>query len=297
MAINIVCTSKPCDGLLFYSYEYCSYLNSRNIDANLIIIPHRKFEESDYSRTISSKYIHNKNIIFNSYQPKPNDVTLIMGRSMMTLAYLDFFSYSREQQLTLQKLFKEKVIAVYSENHPIEYQHALDLFRPRQITDLCDQEVYTNGTGEHFEKRINFEIYKKPQTEIKFEYLFLGTNKKYYETIQKYLWLYPDHGILSYNDEYIDAQNNNVIVPIDNLIGSFNTFVYTKSTFDPAPRIIQECKYFGKKMIYSRDPSIQDGGSVYWKRDIQPPNIKPILEASKKMKTGWVQNMVQMVRG
>jgi hypothetical protein len=64
----------------------------------------------------------------------------------------------------------------------------------------------------------------------------------------------------------------------------FETYVYTKDTFDPAPRIFQECKYFGKEVIYLRDPAIVDGGSVYWKREITKPNVAPILTAIKKFK-------------
>ena len=59
----------------------------------------------------------------------------------------------------------------------------------------------------------------------------------------------------------------------------FETYVYTKETFDPAPRIFQECKYNGKDIIYLRDKTIVDGGSVYWGRDIQQPDISPIVEA------------------
>ena len=63
----------------------------------------------------------------------------------------------------------------------------------------------------------------------------------------------------------------------------FETYVYTKETFDPAPRIFQECKYYGKDVIYRRDKTIQDGGSVYWKRDINKPNIQPIVTAMEKL--------------
>ena len=62
-------------------------------------------------------------------------------------------------------------------------------------------------------------------------------------------------------------------------MGMFETYVYTKNTFDPAPRIFQECKYFNKEVIYLRDTTIVDGGSVYWKRDIKDPDIMPILKA------------------
>jgi hypothetical protein len=48
--VNIVCTSKPGDGLLRYSYEHCCYLNSLDlgINASLIIIPNKDFTQEDY---------------------------------------------------------------------------------------------------------------------------------------------------------------------------------------------------------------------------------------------------------
>jgi len=282
--LNIVVTSKPADGLLYYSYEYCSYLRGLGIDARVVVICHRNFSKDFYINAISNKYIHCKNIEFDSYQPGPNDITLIMGRSMMTLAWQSFRDYRVDQQDTLRRLFSKKVIAVYSENHPTDYPKAVEFFSPNKIIDLCDTEVYPNGVGEYFEKTINFEIYKPHANDIQFKYLFLGTNKKYYETVQKVIGDYSDHGILTYNEDYIDIRNNNVFAPVENLMGMFETYVYTKDTFDPAPRIFQECKYFGKEVIYLRDASIVDGGSVYWKRDIKQPDVTPILNAIEKFK-------------
>ena len=283
MKINILCTSKPVDGLFYYSYEYCTLLNSLGIESKLIVICHNKFSTKDYLDTIRNKYIHCKNIEFDLYHSERSNVTLIMGRSMMTLAWQNFRNYRPEQQESLRQLFSKTVIAVYSENHPVDYFKAVKFFSPNQIIDLCDTEVYPNGVGEHFEKTINFEIYRPHIDNVKFEYLFLGTNKKYYETVQKVIGNYPDHGILTYNEDYIDIRNNNVFAPVENLMGMFETYVYTKDTFDPAPRIFQECKYFGKEVIYLRDASIVDGGSVYRKRDIKQPDVTPILNAIEKL--------------
>ena len=80
--VNIVCTSKPGDGLLHYSYEYCCFLNDLGINAKLIIIPNKKHTEQDYIDAINECYIKCENIIFNSYDPRSDDITLIMGRSM-----------------------------------------------------------------------------------------------------------------------------------------------------------------------------------------------------------------------
>lgn len=283
MNLNIVCTSKPVDGLLFYSYEYCSYLKQQGIDTQLIIICHRNFTSTDYEETLLSKYVNCDNIVFDNIVPDPDGITLVMGRSMITLAWQDFENYRVEQQRSLRKLFGGRLISVYSENHPEEYPKAIDFFNPRQIIDLCDTEVYPNGVGEHFEKRINFDIYRPYQDDFQFKYLFLGTNDKYYATAEKYVAYYPDHGILTYPADYVNIKNNNVFVPVTNLMGMFDTYVYTKATFDPAPRILQECKYYGKNLIYARDNEIVDGGSVYWNREVQHPDITPILKAIEKI--------------
>jgi hypothetical protein len=277
--LNVVCTSKPCDGLLYYSYEYCSYLNSIGIKTQLIIIPHPGFNQEDYFNSITSKYISYQNVTFDP--DRWSNTTLIMGRSMLTIGYLNRNRYSMEQLLLLHLLFKDTIVAVYSENHPIEYENALEYFCPYEVIDICDYDVYPNGVGEHFEKRINFDIYRPILNDIQFKYLFNGTNKKYYDAIQKVIKNYKSHGILVYDIAAIDIMNNNIIIPIDNLLGIFETYVYTKPTFDPAPRIIQECKYFNKNIEYVRDKNILDGGSVYFKRDVLNIDINPILKVIK----------------
>jgi hypothetical protein len=282
--INITCTSKPVDGLLYYSYEYCSYLNSLGIKSTLIIICHRNFSQEEYIASLTSKYICFENVIFDNYSPNYDDVTLIMGRSMLTLAFLDFRSYNNEQQTSLKKLFSEDLISVYSENHPTKYPLAINFFSPKRIIDLCDTDVYPCGIGDHFEKRINFSIYKVWPDNIKFKYLFLGTNSAYYKSVEKIINNYDDYGILTYNDNYINSNYNNVFVPVVNLMSIFDTYVYTKDTFDPAPRLIQECKFYGKSIIYARDSLLTDGGSVYTHRNVQPPDVSPILQAIEKLK-------------
>ena len=281
--INIVVSSKPVDGLFYYSYEYCTMLNENNIDARVVVICHRKFARDDYLDVIKNKYIHCKNIVFEDITINKNDVTFILGRSMLTLAWQDFDQYTEKQKNILRELFGAKLISVYSENHPTKYPLAVNFFQPAHIVDLCDTEVYLKGVGKHFEKTINFAIYKPHTDNIKFKHLFLGTNERYYQTVEKVIKDYPDHGILTYNEDYVNKDNNNVFVPVDNIMSMFDTYVYTKDTFDPAPRIFQECKYFGKQVIYLRDKSIHDGGSVYWHRKINKPNIGPIIEAVKEL--------------
>jgi len=282
--INIVVTSKPVDGLLYYSYEYCDMLNKAGYSAQVVVITHRNFTKKDYLDSISNKYIHCQNIIIDDYVPALNDITLIMGRSMMTLSWQNFNDYTDVQKRILYRVFDGNVISVYSENHVDGYPKAVKFYNPKQIVDLCDTEVYPNGVGVHFEKTINFSIYKPHTDNIQFKYLFLGTNDKYYASVEKVIDQYPDHGVLTYDENYVNIKNNNVFVPVENLMSMFETYVYTKETFDPAPRIFQECKYYGKDVIYERRDPGTDGGTIYWKRDIKKPNIDTIVQAMEQLK-------------
>jgi len=267
--INIVCTSKPGDGLLCYSYEHCCYLNSIGIASQVVIITHRKFKEQDYLDMLEEKYVYVGNdVIFDHYTPMPNDITLIMGRSMMTLPFKDKNDYSYNQLLTMHLLFSKKLIAVYSENQHDLWQPALEYFKNTKVINLCDYEVYPDGEGQYFEKMINFSIYKPVVDDIQFDYLFLGTNDVYYSEISKHIDKYKSHGVLTYNEKYIIMDYNNIFAPVKNLLGLFKTYVYTKTYFDPAPRLIQECKWLGKEVIYLRDKNIKDGGPVYMNRPV-----------------------------
>ena len=191
-----------------------------------------------------------------------------MGISQLTLAYLNKRNYDSEQLLTLHLLFSGDLISVYSENHPKEYPIALQHFKPKKVIDLCDHDVYVNGIGDQFEKIINYSIYKPIKEDIQYKYLFLGTNEIYYREVEKHIHNYPDHGIITYNDKFVNPKLNNLMVPIKNILGKFETYVYTKPNFDPAPRLFNEFRWLKKEVIYLRDKYKQDGGTVYWNRPV-----------------------------
>ena len=174
--INIVCTSKPGDGLLRYSYEHNCALNSLGIKTQLVIIPNPKHTKEEYIKSIRNQYKNYKNVVFDC-TPNSEDITLVLGRSMITLAYKDIKNYTMDQKLSLHLLFGNKIIAVYSENHPKEYPLALEYFKPNKVFDLCDFDVYPNGEGIQYEKIINFDLYKPVKNEIQYKHLFLGTNE------------------------------------------------------------------------------------------------------------------------
>jgi len=286
--VNIICTSKPGDGLLHYSYEHCCFLNDLGINAKLIIVRDPRFSQQTYINAINECYTKYENVVFDFYTPTTNDITLIMGRSQLTLAYLNKRNYDNDQLLTLHLLFSGDLISVYSENHPKEYPIALQHFKPKKVIDLCDHDVYVNGVGEQFEKIINYSIYKPIKEDIQYKYLFLGTNEIYYREVEKHIHNYPDHGIITYNDRFINPKLNNLMVPIKNILGKFDTYVYTKPNFDPAPRLFVEFKWLGKNVDYVRDKNKKDGGMVYWNRpvpskDIFKNNINILIELIRKV--------------
>ena len=273
MKINLLCTAKPCDGLFYYSYEYTQYLNMSGIKTDMIIVTHPSFDSQDYINSINLKYTSFKNVIFNDFNNTEN--TLVMGRSMLTLPFISRKLYTEDQLLILHLLFKDKVIAVYSENHKIEYQNALKYFDTKQVIDLCDYDVYPTGKGKHFEKKIFFDIHKPIIEDYKFEYLFNGTNKEYYNAAKSLINKYESHGIIIYNIKNCDSALNNITVPVKNLLGMFNKYIYTKNIIDPAPRLIQECKYYNKEIVFKAS---NRGAKVYKNRIIKTPNIQPIID-------------------
>ena len=286
--MNIVCTGKPGDGLLRYSYEHCCYLNKLGIKSCVIIIPHPDFTKEDYTKSLKDQYKTYENVVFDDYTPASSEITFVLGRSMITLPYLDRHKYTQNQLLTLRLLFKNNIVAVYSENHPKDYPLALEYFKPKRVYDLCDHDVYPNGVGIQYEKIINFDEYKPIVNDIQYKHLFLGTNEIYYKEIEKHIDKYPDHGIVTYNKKWINPKLNNLFAPIKNILGKFETYVYTKPNFDPAPRLFVEFKWLGKNVEYVRDKNIQDGGMVYWNRpkptkEIYLKNINILVELIKKL--------------
>ena len=238
---------------------------------------------------LNDKYASVNDVQFNDIDPKEDDITMIMGRSQLSLAYMTWKDYNSTQKLSLFKLFGNKLISVYSDNHPKEYPMALDYFKPKHVYDLCDTEVYPNGKGEHFEKTINFEIYKNtsqtPNDSEIMEYLFLGTNDIYYDAVDKCIDKYNDskdggHAVLVYKDQPLDdhvyfrqqqgkIKTNHIFAPYPDLLRKFNTYVYTKPNFDPAPRLMIEFMWAGRKVIYERDENLKDGGYIYYKRGVK----------------------------
>ena len=80
---------------------------------------------------------------------------------------------------------------------------------------------------------------------------------------------------------------NNIFAPVENLLGLFKSYVYTKTYFYQAPIFIQEFKWLGKEVIYLRDKNIKDGGPVYMKRPVP----------TKQMYSDNINILVELIKG
>ena len=118
MGLIIACTARPCDGLFYYSYEYASHMN-----VPLVVIPHPDFTEHDYLLSMC-KYTNWHKPQF-EYIADPGDTVMVLGRSCITLPWMDLHRYTEQQILSLKDLFGGNIIPVYSENHPTKYYEAL----------------------------------------------------------------------------------------------------------------------------------------------------------------------------
>ena len=111
--INIVVTSKPVDGLLHYSYEYCCLLNDNNIPARVVIIPRGNYKHANYIESLHKKYTYVKYVEDANYWPESDDISMILGRSMISIPYKEQNQYDIDTLLLLHQLFNNKLISVY----------------------------------------------------------------------------------------------------------------------------------------------------------------------------------------
>jgi len=263
--INLIYTSRPHDGLFYYSYEYGVYLSQLGYDVRLVIYPNFGHSRSEYLDAIQYKYKIIKAPVFGDRITddfiKDTRVNILMGRSLL------LFAKNVEQQYpNIKKLLSNNMILVYNNNHDTNTQQKMvEHFSPKTLINLCDHDVYIEKIGKHFQKSIYPDIYSEHYDHPQFEYIMNGSNERYYKKARNVLHKYPDARILTYKKHF----DNDLQMPVKNLFGLFCTYVYTKDYFDPAPRMLQESSYFKKNIIFDRNSSIRDGGYVYYNRHLR----------------------------
>lgn len=273
--INIVFASDYFDGLFFYSYEHFRFLEDNGFDVKFHIFLRPVHTKNDFLNMLLGKYsdVSLDNIHFydnNSSINTFHGINFMLGESHLYHTYnrCQNASNSMHLKINLKMLMHLPIVIIHNENRPEIYPVAIKYFDPDQVFYLNDYDIYPNGYGQQYMKRINFDIYLPQKDEIEFTHLFNGSNDQYYESALKVIDEYPDSRVLVshiHDDKYRDKQ---ILIPVEKLMNKFEKFVYTKDFFDPAPRIIQECFHYGKEVIYRRNLDIADGGSVYYQRGL-----------------------------
>jgi len=137
----------------------------------------------------------------------------------------------------------DRCFGIFEPYKHITYKKKLyfDIFKPIKypVRNCCLINMATHH------KCLSADKLKEVMAEFDLEYLIYTQENNYFK--------------------YIDLISDNVEVqmaPIKNYLDQFNTFMYFQSIRgqDPSPRILPECVYYGKQIIfYDWDKTIKDG--------------------------------------
>jgi len=144
-----------------------------------------------------------------------------------------------------------------------------DILKLKNYIVLEDQRVYekyglsTNGI--HYVKKINFKYFKSiKNVEQNKTLIYINSN----------LRKMPDN-ILKEKDKYLvitgDTQldESYLKAPVFDLFEKFSTFLYTETTrkFDCSPRLIAECKFYNKEVLFNfnKEDYFKIDSGLYWR--------------------------------
>ena len=157
----------------------------------------------------------------------------------------------------------------------------------KNVTLLQDERVYNdqdNKISINYKKKIKFNIFKdikKPLTEAALLYITSNCRKLCDDSIidiiaqykfDKYVILSNDK---NYKKRFKPFKNIDFpVMPVKNIFERFNTYIYTptEDNFDCSPRVIAECSFYNKNVLYHDidDNYLEiDTGLKYRKYDIE----------------------------
>jgi len=216
-----------------------------------------------------------KEIMYNAWEDKynlPKDYKkyIIFSQKKIILSknILIFTGGLYDNYLQNYKLIYKKLILMRCE--PTFNYNKLSL---KKYIVLEDNRVYSKYNlsinGIHYIKKIYFKRYKKINSTSAKILIYINSNlrkipKNILKEKEKYLIITGDS---QPDKSYLKA-------PIKNLFEKFGIFLYTETTrrFDCSPRLIAECKFYNKKIIFNFniiDYFKTDSGLKYRWYDIQ----------------------------
>lgn len=267
-----------CSGSFYDSFEYFCMLRKKYKTCLIIILNE---PESDIWKAIDDKYevdlddLKRDIIII----PKWNNSKIIKVR----LKVLFSPSMSAIAQMYEYGILIPHKMVITSQEVPYDNPHVVKAFTGKSyvynIWMLRDDRVfpifprYMNRT---YRQTINFDIFKTLSYPVDDACLInVCTDHKCYpvgelkEIMQQYFpkrWIIYTKG--KWYDMYKSLESDNIrveIAPLANFMNQFDKMLYLPSLrqLDPSPRLLAECAYFGKKVIYHDFGKVKDGG--YWR--------------------------------
>lgn len=274
-----------CSGSFYDSFEYFCMLRKKFNTCLILVLSESKGE---IWKTIKDRYdvdldelekdikIVPKNVHFANEHPKVVKIRtkVLFSPSMSAIAQMYRYSV----------LIPHHHVVV-SQEVPYDNPDVVKAFTGRSyvynITMLRDDRVfpvfprYMNRT---YRQTINFDIFKTLSYPVDDRCLInVCTDHKCYpveELVQMMDRHFPKRWLIytkrKWYDKYKELESDNVSVelaPLDNFMNRFDKMLYLPSlrALDPSPRLLAECFYFGKKVIYYNFGDVKDGGYWRWK--------------------------------
>lgn len=278
-----------CSGSFYDSFEYFYLFKQKGYDVCLVIMSVAQpdvvyfaitdkydvdieflkkdiyvYDKSEYMRSIKKIVKIFSNILFapsmssvaqmyyyDIFIPKKKIITI--WELPPTHKFIKAFEIKRENVLML---YDNRVFETYKEYPHKEYRRSLDFDIMKPLKKEVRHSCMLNMVTDH--KCYPVEDLKNFMDKYIFDHYTITTKDKWYE---KYKVLENDK---------VDV----LITPVENYMYKFDTLLYLPSVrgmwkdygdkdMDPSPRLLPECKWFNKKVIYHDFGKLKDGG--YWR--------------------------------
>lgn len=136
---------------------------------------------------------------------------------------------------------------------------------------LQDDRVYepVKKNGINYKKKILFERLKSISSSKNNILVYATKNCRQFNSYEE-LKQYGNNILVVTNKENITESIEGVdfvVAPLNNLFEHFDTYVYTpvKRKWDCSPRLIAECKHYGKKVIFHSIDYWDEDKGLYWR--------------------------------
>lgn len=275
-----------CTGSFYDSFEYFHALRKRFKTCLIIMLNE---PEDEIFKAIKDKYDVDLDALRKDILVVPKIDTRIMK---IRTNVLFSPSMSAITQMFVRSILIPHRKIIVSQEIPYEHPDFQAVFQTEDkwnVLMLYDDRVFKPVEGYKnriYRQTINFDIFKSLHYPVDDACLInVCTDHKCYtrqELANHMRVLFPKKWFVYTKSKWYDyykilehwGHDNNIevkveLAPIDNFMNRFDKMLYLPSLrqLDPSPRLLAECEYFGKRVIYHDFGKIEDGG--YWRwRDV-----------------------------